>query len=145
MKWTDEVIKNDLKKKTPMDKFLELMKFLGQSKQATKYHSTECRSQTGKQQTQTCYVTGKTFFAKHESKHEEYKHDNSDKKDRPRQELKPCLACNRDGVTNTASTIHPMKSCAVWDSLSFEEKKNLVTCTNNPFDRTHAATECTKD
>ena len=65
-----------------------------------------------------CVVTGTTLkISSQETQQKEIK-----------QRWSPCLACNKDGVTDTQVTTHPMFKCDLWNSLSYEEKTKLVKC-----------------
>ena len=108
------------------DKFME---FLAKYKKTVKYQMSESRSSaSNKTQTQVCFVTG--LSAKVKPKNEP--RDSSVKTEKPKEWLKPCLACN-DGATNINSIKHSVESCEVWNSLSIKEKEAKIKCKKHPF------------
>ena len=67
-------------------------------------------------------------------------------KEHQRNETRVCLACS-DNAKDLKEAMHPTGSCAVWRSLSLEEKKEKVNCEKCPFygkDTKHTTAECKK-
>ena len=132
--WIETVIKEKLTEKGSNVKFDRFMEFLAQYKKIVRYTMSECRSSA---QTQTCFVTG--LSAKIKQKNNPGESDEETEK--PKYELKPCLACN-DGATNIDSIKHSVESCDIWDSLSIKEKEAKVKCKKHPFSLDHSNSNC---
>ena len=117
-RWIVTVVKDDLTAKGSDIKFDKFMEFLAEFKKMVRYQTSESRSSANhKAQTQTCFVTGLTAKVKPKSD----PGDSDDDPEKPKFEMKPCLACN-DGATNIESIKHSVESCDVLNSLSIKEK-----------------------
>ena len=106
-----------------------------------RYQMSDARSSvSNKTQTQTCFVTGLTAKVKPKSD----PRDSADKTEKPKFEMKPCLACN-DGATNIDSIKHSVESCDVSNSLSIKEKEAKIKCKKHPFSLDHNHSDCKSD
>ena len=136
--WTKTVINEDLTGKGSDTKFDKFMEFLAKYKKMVKYQMSDARSSVShKTQTQTCFVTGLSAKVKPKGDYKE----SSDKIDKPKFEMKPCIACN-DGATNIDSIKHSVESCDVWNSLTVKEKEAKVKCKKHPFSFDHNHSDC---
>merc|ERR1711867_337914 len=122
-------------------KFDKFMEFLAKYKKMVRYQMSDSRSSVNhKAQTQTCFVTGLTAKVKPKSD----PRDTPNKTEKPKFEMKPCLACN-DGGTNIDSIKHAVESCEVWNSLSVREKEAKIKCKKHPFSLDHKHSDCKSD
>ena len=113
------------------------MQFMARYKKRVYWQLSKNEALPSTAKSKFCLVTGKTLKV-------------NSKEAAPKQEIKgsainPCLACSRDGATNLDVTKHPMANCDVWNSLSFDEKNNLVDCVKHPFSKTYKTDDCQKD
>ena len=117
--------------------FKGFMLFLNKYKKRVDWHLSQNEALPLTAKYKFCLVTGKTLKVDlTEAESNPFPKDNS---------LKPCLACNKDGVTNSEGTRHPMASCDLWNNLSLEDKKGLVGCLKHPFSKTHSTEDCVKN
>ena len=132
------VSSKELASEPPSRIFTKLLEFLEETKSQAEYHNTEVRSSNshGKGNTKIGFVCG--IY----SPSEQYKVTD----EIPRKESRPCLAC-ADGPTNLNSAMHPTGYCAVWHSLSIQERKEKVNCIKCPFggkETKHTTEDCKK-
>ena len=104
------------------------MVFLNKYKKRVDWQLSQNEALPSTAKSKFCLVTGKTLKV---NSTEAVSKQPSTKSN----SLNPCLACNKDGATNTEVTRHPMASCALWNGLSLDDKKSLVGCIKHPFSK----------
>ena len=136
--WWKIVVDEELEQELSSVRYDRLMKFLRKAKERVEgYSSSVARSSAGggnKNILQYNCVSGATTLSAKQS------FDRTKSKDGI---WKPCLACNVDGATDLNSIQHPMDTCEVWNSLSFNEKQKRVKCIKHPFKDDHITSNCT--
>ena len=136
--WIKLVSSKELASETPSGIFNKLLEFLEDTKLQAEYHSIELRQTDAhtKASTKLGFVCGVEVSSKQQQSLIEP----------PRKDVRACLAC-ADGTTDLRSAIHPTGNCAVWRSLSLQEKKGKVNCIKCPFggkDTKHFTADCKK-
>ena len=137
--WSEYACQNDLitDEVSIEDVFKGFMTFLSKYKKRVDWQISQNEVLPSTARSKFCLVTGKTL--KVNIKEAQIKNETKSSN------MNPCLACNKDGATNTEVTKHPMAECDVWNSLSFNEKNQLVGCIKHPFSKTHNTNDCQKD
>ena len=120
--WVKTVIKEQLELKSPRQKYDALKEFIKSEKDAAAYVvSKEALSGNKNQGNKSYVVTGQTFVTNTQAKFQVQ-----------------CMVCEENG---DRADHHP-KNCEVWHNLSYDEKKELVTCVRHPWSKTHTTAEC---
>ena len=137
--WSEYACQNDLitDEVSIENVFKGFMTFLSKYKKRVDWQISQNEVLPSTARSKFCLVTGKTL--KVNIKEAQIKNETKSSN------MNPCLACNKDGATNTEVTKHPMAECDVWNSLSFNEKNQLVGCIKHPFSKTHNTNDCQKD
>ena len=136
--WVKLVSSKELASEPPSAIFHKLLEFLEESKLQAEYHCTELRSNNSGNRaiTKVGFVCGVELSSK----------SSSSAVEPPRKDTRACLAC-ADGSTDLRTAMHPTGNCAVWRSLSLQEKKGKVNCIKCPFggkETKHVTEDCKK-
>ena len=122
--WGEHMIKEKVGTMASEDKFRELMEFLKEKKEVTKWVISKQQGMSSdKSKTHSSYVTGQTFAIQQQRDPPKYPRNGGSRfgKSEPL-----CLACK--GTKNPQDARHWTTDCEKWKALKLPERKRLVSC-----------------